>query len=73
MPGTTGIELCAIIRRTPGYLDVPIIMLTAMTERRFLHGAYARGPTTTSPSRSNWTTSAPSWPRSAGSGSGAIT
>jgi CheY-like chemotaxis protein len=43
MPGTTGIELCSIIRRTPGYLDVPIIMLTAMTERRFLHGAYARG------------------------------
>jgi CheY-like chemotaxis protein len=43
MPGTTGIELCAIIRSTPGYEDVPIIMLTAMTERRFLHGAYARG------------------------------
>jgi DNA-binding response OmpR family regulator len=43
MPQTTGIELCAIIRSTPGYEDVPIIMLTAMTERRFLHGAYANG------------------------------
>jgi CheY-like chemotaxis protein len=43
MPGTTGIELCAIIRSTPGYGDVPIIMLTAMTERRFLHRAYANG------------------------------
>lgn len=43
MPGTTGIELCAIIRSTPGYDDVPIIMLTAMTERRFLQAAYANG------------------------------
>lgn len=43
MPGTTGIELCSIIRSTPGYNDVPILMLTAMTERRFLHGAYSRG------------------------------
>jgi CheY-like chemotaxis protein len=43
MPGTTGIELCAIIRSTPGYEDVPIIMLTAMSDRRFLHNAYAKG------------------------------
>ncbi len=43
MPGTTGIDLCEIIRSTPGYDDVPIIMLTAMTDRRFLHGAYAKG------------------------------
>lgn len=43
MPRTTGIELCAIIRSTPGYGDVPIIMLTAMTERHFLHRAYANG------------------------------
>lgn len=43
MPGTTGVELCGIIRTTPGYEDVPIIMLTAMTERRYLHAAYAAG------------------------------
>jgi CheY-like chemotaxis protein len=43
MPRTTGTELCAIIRSTPGYEDVPIIMLTAMAERRFLHAAYANG------------------------------
>lgn len=43
MPGTTGIELCSIIRGTPGYADVPIIMLTAMTERPFLERAFARG------------------------------
>lgn len=43
MPGTTGIELCGIIRSTPGYSDVPIIMLTAMTERTYLHDAFANG------------------------------
>lgn len=43
MPGTTGVELCAIIRTTPGYEDVPVIMLTAMTDRRYMHGAYAAG------------------------------
>lgn len=43
MPCTTGIDLCAIVRRTPGYDDVPIIMLTAMAERRFLHAAYVNG------------------------------
>jgi CheY-like chemotaxis protein len=43
MPGTTGIELCSIIRSTPGYGDVPIIMLTAMTERDYLREAFAKG------------------------------
>jgi CheY-like chemotaxis protein len=43
MAGTTGIELCEIIRGTPGYSDVPIIMLTAMTERKYLHDAFAKG------------------------------
>jgi hypothetical protein len=43
MPATTGIELCGIIRSTPGYGDVPIIMLTAMTERRFLQDAFSAG------------------------------
>jgi CheY-like chemotaxis protein len=48
-------------------------MLTAMTERRFLHGAYARGADDYITKPFDSTTSAPSWPRSAGSGSGAIT
>ncbi len=43
MPGTTGIELCGIIRATPGYGDVPIIMLTAMAERHYLQDAFAKG------------------------------
>jgi CheY-like chemotaxis protein len=43
MPRVTGTQLCAIIRSTPGYEDVPIIMLTAMSERRFLRDAYANG------------------------------
>jgi CheY-like chemotaxis protein len=43
MPGTTGIELCSIIRGTPGYGDVPIMMLTAMTERDYLRHAFANG------------------------------
>lgn len=45
MPGTTGIELLKQLRRTPEYLETPVIMLTAMTdqehiERAFLEGAF---------------------------------
>jgi CheY-like chemotaxis protein len=43
MPGMTGVELCSIIRRTPGYGSVPIVMLTAMTERDYLREAFAKG------------------------------
>lgn len=43
MPGIRGIELCSIIRSTPGYSDVPIIMLTAMTEQDYLRDAFAHG------------------------------
>lgn len=43
MPDTTGVELCTILRKTPGYEQVPILMLTAMTERRFLQDAFAAG------------------------------
>lgn len=43
MPGTSGIDLCSILRSTPGYRDVPVIMLTAMGERKYLHEAFARG------------------------------
>lgn len=43
MPGTSGIELCAIIRATPGYRSVPIIMLTAMAEQQYLRDAFAAG------------------------------
>jgi len=43
MPGMTGVELCSIIRRTPGYGGVPIVMLTAMTERDYLREAFAKG------------------------------
>jgi CheY-like chemotaxis protein len=43
MSGMTGVDLCSVIRTTPGYADVPVIMLTAMTEQRFLHDAFAAG------------------------------
>ena len=43
MPNTTGIELCKIIRGTPGYRYTPIIMLTAMSEQEFLREAFAAG------------------------------
>lgn len=43
MPGTTGTELCRILRGTPGYEQVPILMLTAMSEQQYLQDAFAAG------------------------------
>lgn len=43
MPGISGIRLCAILRATPGYADVPILMLTAMTDREHLQKAFIAG------------------------------
>jgi len=43
MPEISGIELCRIIRGMPGYSETPIIMLTAMTERRYLKDAFQEG------------------------------
>jgi CheY-like chemotaxis protein len=42
MPGSRGPSFARSSAARPATSDVPIIMLTAMTERRFLHGAYAQ-------------------------------
>jgi CheY-like chemotaxis protein len=43
MPGIDGIELCAKVRRLPRYRTAPIIMITAMAERKFIDAAFAAG------------------------------
>jgi len=43
MPETTGLELCSVIRSIPGYDDVPVIMVSAMKDRRFVMEAFAAG------------------------------
>lgn len=43
MPGMSGTQLCAVLRQTPGYADVPILMLTAMTDREHLQKAFIAG------------------------------
>ncbi|PWG16972.1 response regulator [Salibaculum griseiflavum] len=43
MPGMDGIELCARLRKMAQYASTPIIMITAMQERRFIDQAFAAG------------------------------
>ncbi|WP_170476375.1 response regulator [Ruegeria arenilitoris] len=43
MPGTTGIELLRQIRSTPGNLETPVIMLTAMNDRAYIEEAFLEG------------------------------
>ena len=43
MPEVDGIEACSLIRILPDYEHVPIIMLTAMTGRRYLDRAFRAG------------------------------
>ena len=45
MPGMDGIEFCDLLRRLPSYGACPIVMLTAMTERKYIDQAYAAGAT----------------------------
>ena len=45
MPDIDGIELCAKVRNLPKYKSSPIIMITAMSERHFIDGAFAAGAT----------------------------
>ncbi len=45
MPGMDGVELCHILRQKRGYRDVPIVMLTAMSERHYLDQAFRNGAT----------------------------
>lgn len=45
MPGMDGIEFCDLLRRLPDYANCPIIMVTAMTDRKFVDQAYRAGAT----------------------------
>ena len=45
MPGMDGAELCHILRRREAYRDVPIVMLTAMSERHYIDNAFRNGAT----------------------------
>lgn len=45
MPVMNGIDLCAAIRQRPGHRTTPIVMLTAMTEKRYMDGAFIAGAT----------------------------
>lgn len=45
MPETDGIELCAMLRKMPEYRKIPIIMLTAMSDRNYIDRAFAAGAT----------------------------
>lgn len=43
MPCMTGVELCSAIRKRPEYGNIPILMLTAMSERDYLGAAFEAG------------------------------
>jgi CheY-like chemotaxis protein len=43
MPGMDGVELCGRIRSIAQYRTAPIIMITAMSNRSFIDGAFAAG------------------------------
>jgi CheY-like chemotaxis protein len=45
MPQISGVEVCENIRAHAGYADTPIIMLTAMSEKRYIDSAFAAGAT----------------------------
>lgn len=45
MPQIDGVNLTHLVRETPGYGNVPILMLTAMHERSYLDRAFAAGAT----------------------------
>lgn len=45
MPETNGIALCETIRALPDYFHVPIIMLTAMSQKTYIDKAFSVGAT----------------------------
>ncbi|KZY05971.1 MULTISPECIES: response regulator [unclassified Sulfitobacter] len=45
MPGMDGVELAGLIRDTARYADAPILMLTAMSEKRYIDAAFTAGAT----------------------------
>ncbi|MEP2922428.1 response regulator [Sulfitobacter sp.] len=45
MPRMDGIELTRHIRAMPNYVDTPVLMLTAMSDKRYVDAAFAAGAT----------------------------
>ncbi len=45
MPAMDGMELARCIRKISRYQDTPIVMLTAMSEKRYIDGAFSAGAT----------------------------
>lgn len=45
MPGMDGTALARHIRQTAGYANTPIVMLTAMSEKRYIDNAFSAGAT----------------------------
>lgn len=45
MPNMNGIQLCREVRNFPEYSDTPIIMLTAMSEKKYVDDAFMAGAT----------------------------
>ncbi|MFZ3582890.1 response regulator [Loktanella sp. DJP18] len=45
MPGMSGIEVCHAIRQLHGYDLTPILMLTAMSDKKYIDGAFRAGAT----------------------------
>lgn len=45
MPGMDGMELVKYLRTLDCYRDTPVLMLTAMSEKRYVDGAFAAGAT----------------------------
>lgn len=45
MPEMDGVELCQRVRSLPAYQRTPIVMVTAMSGKRYIDGAFAAGAT----------------------------
>ena len=45
MPGMSGVQLCGYVRDLPSYRRAPIVMITAMTGKRFVDDAFSAGAT----------------------------
>ncbi|MEZ5912197.1 MAG: response regulator [Paracoccaceae bacterium] len=45
MPQMNGVDLCETIRANPSYTHVPVIMLTAMSQKKYIDKAFAAGAT----------------------------
>nr|WP_309501489.1 response regulator [uncultured Roseovarius sp.] len=45
MPGTNGIQLCEIVRAHPSYSRTPVLMITAMSDKKNIDDAFQAGAT----------------------------